>query len=207
MSLGYAIMSLLERGDASGYELMKTFDQSVAAFWHATHPQIYRELARLEKQGWVSHKRVIQSGRPNKKVFALSKAGRAELIRWLQEPSLPAPQVNDLSTLKAFSLYLLTPERALAKIAELAEIHRPIFEERKRVEEMMRTNAVRSSGPELGTYLSLLRGVTYEDGYLKWCEWAQKAIRQASGAQPRMDRKPAPARTQAARKTLDASAR
>ncbi|MGO9449819.1 MAG: PadR family transcriptional regulator [Candidatus Binataceae bacterium] len=182
MSLGYAILSLLESSDASGYELMKGFDQSVAAFWHATHPQIYRELARLEWQHLVSHRIVIQQGRPNKKVFTITKAGEAELLRWLDEPETPQPQVNDLTTLKAFSLTRLPPERALAKVRELASIHRPLYETYRAQEREIRTHAGSEYTPDLGYYLTLLRGLTYEEGYLKWCEQVESAIKRAAGS-------------------------
>ena len=185
MSLGYAILSLLESSDASGYELMKGFDQAVAAFWHATHPQIYRELARLESQGLVSHRVVIQQGRPNKKVFTITKSGRAELLRWLDERESPQPQVNDLTTLKAFSLTRLSPERALAKVRELASIHRPLYESYKALEREMSPHAGSGYTPELGHYLTLLRGLTYEEGYLKWCERVESAIERAAASTDR----------------------
>jgi virulence activator alpha len=40
----------------------------------------------MEDDGWVAVTPVIQHGRPDKKVYAVSDAGRAELARWLSEP-------------------------------------------------------------------------------------------------------------------------
>jgi DNA-binding PadR family transcriptional regulator len=193
MSLGYAILSLLENSDASGYELMKGFDQSVAAFWHATHPQIYRELARLESQGLVSHRVVIQQGRPNKKVFTITRAGKAELLRWLDEPETPQPQINDLTTLKAFSLTRLPPERALAKVRELASIHRPLYETYRAREREISPHLGSDYSPALGLYFTLLRGLTYEEGYLKWCERLETAIQGAASSASRVaTKRPSP---------------
>jgi len=180
MSLGYAILSLLERGEASGYELMKQFDHTVAAFWHATHPQIYRELRQLESQKLVSHRLVVQKHRPNKKIFRITVAGKTELKRWLEEPSPVAPQVNDVSTLKAFSSYLLEPQRAMSKIRELKSIHRSIHEKWKTLEQQIREVATSKYGADLGLYLSLLRGLTYEESYVRWCEMVEEAIQQAT---------------------------
>jgi DNA-binding PadR family transcriptional regulator len=181
MSLSYAILSLLESADATGYELMKSFDQAVGAFWHATHPQIYRELAQLESRGLVSHRVVNQQGRPNKKVFTITKPGRTELLRWLNEPETPQPQVNDITTLKAFSLTRLPPDKALAKVRELASIHRPILERYQVLERAMSPHIGESYNPALGPYLTLLRGLSYEEGYLKWCERVEAVIKRAAG--------------------------
>jgi Transcriptional regulator PadR-like family len=51
------------------------------------HPQqIYRTLRTMEDDGWVHVTPVAQQGRPDKKVYTLSAAGRAELARWIAEP-------------------------------------------------------------------------------------------------------------------------
>jgi virulence activator alpha len=51
MALRHAVLAALLEGEASGYELAKRFDVSVANFWSATPQQLYRELERLEADG------------------------------------------------------------------------------------------------------------------------------------------------------------
>ena len=70
MSLRYALLSLLLDGDATGYDLARRFDASVANFWHALPQQLYQELARMEDDGLVRGKAVVQAARPNKRVFS-----------------------------------------------------------------------------------------------------------------------------------------
>jgi len=53
MALKHAVLAALLEGEASGYELSKRFDVSVANFWPATPQQIYRELDRLESDGML----------------------------------------------------------------------------------------------------------------------------------------------------------
>ena len=86
MALDHALLVSLSERPASGLELTRRFDRSIGFFWSATHQQIYRVLARMERDGWVDHEVVAQSGRPAKKVYAVSPAGHAELRRWLAEP-------------------------------------------------------------------------------------------------------------------------
>ena len=51
MALRDAVLAALLEGEASGYDLAKRFDRSVANFWTATPQQLYRELDRLAADG------------------------------------------------------------------------------------------------------------------------------------------------------------
>jgi PadR family transcriptional regulator, regulatory protein AphA len=83
MSLKYGILGLLSYGNMTGYDISKCFKDSVGYFWNAQQSQIYRELAALEKEGLVEHDLVIQSDKPNKKLYQLNDLGRRRLIEWL----------------------------------------------------------------------------------------------------------------------------
>lgn len=83
--LKHGILGLLNYHDMTGYEIMEVFRDSLNFFWHAQTSQIYRELQGLEKRGWVSKTLVAQQGKPDKKVFAITKEGKTELLRWLAE--------------------------------------------------------------------------------------------------------------------------
>jgi len=68
MSLPHALLTALIEKPSSGIELSSRFDRSIAFYWHATHQQIYRELARLEAAGWVEATPVESSG-PQRRVI------------------------------------------------------------------------------------------------------------------------------------------
>ena len=89
--LKYALPTLLT-GDRllSGYDLLHYFDGSVGFVWHATHPQVYRELDKLRREGLVANELVVQSGRPNKKVYSITEQGMARAARVGRDPD-PAP--------------------------------------------------------------------------------------------------------------------
>lgn len=89
MALEHAILvSLLEK-PGSGYELARRFERSIGYFWTATHQQIYRVLKRMAADGWVDALDVAQQGRPDKKEYSVSPAGRSALAGWLHEPIEP----------------------------------------------------------------------------------------------------------------------
>ena len=86
MPLEHAILVALSERPASGLELTRRFERSLGFFWHATHQQVYRVLARMESDGWVTVEVVAQEGRPDKRVHTPSAEGRRVLAEWLAEP-------------------------------------------------------------------------------------------------------------------------
>ena len=78
MALPHAILVALCEQAGSGYELASRFDRSIGYFWAATHQQIYKTLRAMDADGWVSVEVVAQHGRPDKKVYSVTAAGRAD---------------------------------------------------------------------------------------------------------------------------------
>jgi DNA-binding PadR family transcriptional regulator len=189
VSLKYAILSLLAHEPLSGYELMKLFDGSVGYFWHASHPQIYKELARLELNGDVTHRSVEQRGRPTKKIYSLSETGRRALLAWLRVPARPQ-RVKDEMMLKTFSYGLLSNEEAMKLIAHHREIHRARLQQYQELERFLRSGPVVTDRLRLGGYLTLLRGIRHARDYVDWCDDAAELLDQGgeSLAAPRRRR-------------------
>jgi DNA-binding PadR family transcriptional regulator len=106
MSLRHAVLGLLASHPATGYELTRKFDGSLAHAWHASHSQIYPELGRLEEAGLVE---VVGEGARGSRTFALTEAGRAELSRWMLEVE-PSRAIRNETALRWFLVFLLPPE-------------------------------------------------------------------------------------------------
>lgn len=85
MSLKHGLLGLLNYGDMTGYELTKTFEDSLAFFWQAQMSQVYRELNAMEKSGWLTSRAVIQTDKPNKRLYSITQQGREELHAWLEK--------------------------------------------------------------------------------------------------------------------------
>ena len=107
MSLKHGLLGLLDYGSMTGYDLCKAFDDSLAFFWQATRSQVYRELTAMEKNKWLESDLVIQTGKPNRKVYKLTKEGREELDRWLATPA----GMEDLENRSAFLMRLFFSSR------------------------------------------------------------------------------------------------
>ncbi|HEX8553097.1 MAG TPA: PadR family transcriptional regulator [Sphingomonas sp.] len=88
MSLAHALLTALAERSCSGSELARRFDRSIGYFWPASHQQIYRELSRLESEGWVTSE-PIAAAPGRRRVYDLLPDGREELRRWVAEPREP----------------------------------------------------------------------------------------------------------------------
>ncbi len=100
-TLGYALLGLLAREPLSGYDIALIMKERIRYFWSAQHSQIYPELAKLEEDGLVAHEVEKTPGRPDKKVFAITRRGRGVLARWVEEPFARSP-TRDETLLKVY---------------------------------------------------------------------------------------------------------
>ncbi|MFF3330689.1 PadR family transcriptional regulator [Streptomyces sp. NPDC002888] len=96
MSLPHAILTALVEKPSSGLELTRRFDRSIGYFWSATHQQIYRELGKLEAEGYIRALTAEQPARGQKKSYEVLPEGRAELARWTAESQDPKPHRDAL---------------------------------------------------------------------------------------------------------------
>ena len=110
-------LGVLAGGDASGYEIKKAFEEGPFAHIHPTSfGSIYPALAKLTDEGLVSCTELAQDKRPDKKVYAMTEAGRAALVTELMEPPAPDRARSDL----LFILFLahLLPRDRVAKLID-----------------------------------------------------------------------------------------
>jgi DNA-binding PadR family transcriptional regulator len=111
MSLRHALLALLDVSPMTGYELAKQFDVSAIRVWHATHPQIYTELRKLEGERLVVAQEEPRGphGLATKRLYRLTPDGDKELRRWVAEFEEPPP-LRDAAYLKATYFEYAPPE-------------------------------------------------------------------------------------------------
>lgn len=175
MALRHAILATLLEGEASGYDLSKGFDASVANFWMATPQQLYKELETMEAAGLVTARVVEQDRRPNKRLYALTEAGRAALREHSGQPAKPtairdellvkvqAVDTGDLPAVRASITVHL--ERSRAKLARYDRLRARLLAGRTEDEYF-------DESPRVGPYLTLMRGRAFEKESIRWAERA-----------------------------------
>ncbi|TQF73326.1 PadR family transcriptional regulator [Rhodococcus spelaei] len=175
MALEHALLVSLSEQSGSGYELARRFGKSIGFFWNATHQQIYRVLKRMDEAGWVDARTVGQDGRPDKKVYRVSDAGRTELQRWIAEPTEPGQLRNELAVkIRAASLGDLADVKA--EVARHRDDHARRLEVYRLIEKRDFPAPDRLSGPQLHQYLVLRGGIRVEEGFTLWCQEVLDAL-------------------------------
>lgn len=118
MALEHILLGML-RSPASGYDLKAEFAASISHFWAAELSQIYPMLQRLEKRGLLISKTELSDRGPPRKVYSLTKAGRAELRAWLRRPPKINTERNEWLAQLWFMDELGDTDRALTFLAAL----------------------------------------------------------------------------------------
>ena len=112
MPLVHAILGFLDHGPKTGYELKKSFDQSVAHFWTATQSHVYKALEGLEVDGHVESEVIPQEGKPSRKLYRITPSGREELDHWCATP-LPAEVSRQAWLVQVFFAHGVTNEELI----------------------------------------------------------------------------------------------
>ncbi|MDQ0363479.1 PadR family transcriptional regulator [Catenuloplanes indicus] len=94
MSVGFALLGLLETGPKHGYDLKRTYDERFGAGRAPLHyGQVYSTLARLLKHGLVEVESEPGDG-PDRKRYAITDAGITDVSEWLGRPEKPEPYLQ-----------------------------------------------------------------------------------------------------------------
>lgn len=87
MNVRTLCLSILYEGEATGYEIRRLCVEGECAYFvEASFGSIYPALARLETDGLVTSRTEQQTGKPAKKVYSITDAGRAAFAEELAAP-------------------------------------------------------------------------------------------------------------------------
>ena len=179
MALRDAVLTALLDGESSGYDLAKGFDASVANYWMATPQQLYRELDRLAEEGLIRARVVHQERRPNKRIYSLTRAGRDAIESFTAQPpkasmirgellvKVQAVDAGDAAAVREFVADSV--RRANAKLEHYERLRSRLLDGRSEEKYLATTE-------RLGPYLTLLRGISFEQENIRWAEHALGVI-------------------------------
>ena len=182
MALRHVVLTVLARGDMTGYEITKTFETVYSHFWRASHQQVYRELGRLSAEGCVNAQVVAQEGKPDKKIYSITPRGLEELRQWVIAPTeIPRSQYDLL--VKLLGCEVVGREAFRPEFDRI----RGIAEEWLRMLRKMRRECLRQrekgwSEHEQVLYLALRRGVLLGEAQMRWLDEVDVYL--SSGALP-----------------------
>ncbi|MFV8300044.1 PadR family transcriptional regulator [Mycolicibacterium fortuitum] len=188
MALRDAVLAALLDGEASGYDLAKGFDASVANFWMATPQQLYRELDRMSAEGLIEARLVEQDRRPNKRLYSLTDAGRKALLEFTEVPPKPGAiredllvQIQAVDSGNIAAVRTALAERLQWATAKLARYRRG----QDHLLAGRTEDAYLAEADRIGPYLTLLRGIRFEEENIEWARRALDVIEQRLAAADR----------------------
>jgi DNA-binding PadR family transcriptional regulator len=119
MSIGQTFLGLLQVQPRHGYDLKRSYDESFSPDRPLAYGQVYNTLSRLLRDGLVVVDGVEPGGGPERKRYAITEAGIADVASWLAQPEKPEPYLQNTLYVKVV-LALMTGRGA----AEILDVQR-----------------------------------------------------------------------------------
>ena len=128
-----ALLGLLTIEPMSGYDLGCVVRASIGHIWSESYGQIYPNLKRLAANGLVDCKTEKHKGRPDRRIYSITKKGREQLSQWLAVPPQPEIPRNEM-LLKLFFGSHVPIQILIGNVERMVEEHRALLEKFKRTE-------------------------------------------------------------------------
>ncbi len=128
MDVKILCLGVLSRGEASGYEIKKAFEEGPFSHFHqASFGSIYPALNALSAKGMVACRAQAQEKRPDKKIYSLTSKGRDCFVDALLAEPDPDRMRSDFLFILSFAQFL-PPSRVAILIDQRIEWYRQSLE-------------------------------------------------------------------------------
>lgn len=116
----WALLGMLSyEHELSGYDVRKWIDWSLRFFYGSpAYSQIYAELKKLEKLGFVSSRVENTGATRNRRLYKITAAGLEAVTRWANEAPVDPPQLKHGPLLRVTFGHLTDPARLKEILAE-----------------------------------------------------------------------------------------
>ncbi|MBV6759067.1 PadR family transcriptional regulator [Rhodococcus opacus] len=173
MSLTFAILTALSEQTSTGVELTRRFDLSIGYFWTATHQQIYRELAKLERDGLIEQV-AHAPGRGQPKAFEITTEGVEQLRAWVTEKADPRPPREAL-LVRLRAAAALKVDGLEIELRRHQRLHEDMLETYRTIYERSFELPTDSTSQVLQR-LVLEAGIALEQAWAQWCAAAVEEL-------------------------------
>jgi DNA-binding PadR family transcriptional regulator len=94
MSVPLTLLGLLERGPSHGYDLKRDYDMYFGRGKPVRYSQVYATLSRLARDGKAVPGPAEHGAGPERRRYAITDDGIADVERWLVQPVEPEPDLQ-----------------------------------------------------------------------------------------------------------------
>lgn len=159
MSIAKTFLGLLEAGPCHGYDLKRSYDERFGHDRPLAYGQVYATLSRLLRHGFVAVDGVEPGGGPERKRYAITEAGVADVDVWLAQPERPEAYLQ--STLYAKVVLALMTDRPATEVLDV---------QRAAHLELMRELTRRKTAGDLADQLICDHALFHLEADLRWLE-------------------------------------
>ena len=125
MSVPLTLLGLLEREPSHGYDLKRDYDTWFGRGKPLPYGQVYATLSRLARDGKAIAGPAEHGEGPDRKRYAITEAGIADVERWLSEPAAPEPHLQTVLFAKVvLALMLDRPADRYLDVQRAAHLQR-----------------------------------------------------------------------------------
>ena len=159
----------------TGYDLSKAFGSSVKFFWYAQASHIYLELNKLERKQFVTCELVMQTEKPNKKVYSITECGKKEFMKWLcSKNDSFSKGSKDAFLMKVFFSGNNPPDRSILMLRQFAEDCKKYLSEMSGIPQN-----IESYSEWVESYQTMYWqfAADFGNSYMQMCiDWAERSI-------------------------------
>ena len=167
----FALLGVLGLGPASGYDIKKFCDASIAHFWNENYGHIYPVLRQMETDGWVTCEPEMANGK-TRNVYHLTETGKKAYQDWLSVPPESSPARYEF-LLKMFFSKDIPMEDVIARLVRSKEnclILRQTYEAlATRMESALEKGLCEERGLRF-QYATVRYGILDVQAKIDWCE-------------------------------------
>jgi PadR family transcriptional regulator AphA len=146
-------------------------DVSTSNFWHAKQSQIYTTLKKLEKDKLVVSHVEPQEGRPDRRIYTITAAGKVALDKWLAQPLMEVEPRKEQLLLKLFFSAPLDKQTLLMNLRLQEKLHKENLEKyQTTIKAVVQQFAASTDMVEDAQLWEATRrfGEMYEEMFLSW---------------------------------------
>jgi DNA-binding PadR family transcriptional regulator len=170
----YAVLGLLTYAPLSGYDIRRIYEHSLGNFWSESYGHIYPILRRLEEEGLATSDVQRQEGKPDRHVYAITPAGRAELHRWLAQPVEPQKERVEL-LLKLFHGWEMGSTVMVEHVKRERATHEALLEKYAGYEQHISDEG---ATPAPYWLLTVSCGKHISRAFIEWCDEALAVLQE-----------------------------
>lgn len=166
------ILGILNLSPKTGYEINDMLKNQLSFFYDGTYGMIYPTLRKLESEGMIEKKQIIQNGKPNKNIYSITDTGKKEFEKYMASDVAPESIKSDFLLRLYFGQNNLSNEQVM-------ELFSQEIERKKRHLAFIRKNYDQWKKRGMGELqeITLEYGVSYYDNAIKLLEKKQKQLK------------------------------